>query len=115
MTVRLAVAGTPVISEQQAARLLQGDLKASSERERVAVAFADVLMTQPDQLSDTLAAELRQLFTDTQLAELTVKILKFNLQKVTVACGHDITVTAEALTKQGWAADGSFVAAPSPA
>ncbi len=112
MSVRLAVAGTPVISENTAAGILDGDLGVTSERERVAIAYADELMTQPGLISDALVAELRATFNDVQLAELTVKILKFNVQKILVACGHDYTMTPDALVKAGWGADGSFVTAP---
>jgi alkylhydroperoxidase family enzyme len=111
MTVRLAVAGTPVMPESTAGDILAGDLARVSERERVAIAFADELMTQPGQMSDQLVGELHRVFTDDELAELTVKILKFNMQKVTVACGHDMTMTVDTLNAHGWGADGSFVAA----
>jgi alkylhydroperoxidase family enzyme len=111
MTVRLAVAGTPVMPSADAVRILDGDLADVSEQQRLAIAFADVLMSQPGQLSDELVGKLRSHFTDGQLAELTVKILKFNMQKVTVACGHDMSMTQEAIMQQGWGSDGSFVAA----
>lgn len=110
MTVRLAVAGAPVISEQSAVSILDGDLGVAAEAQRVAIAYADELMTQPGRIGDELVAELHRHFTDGQLAELTVKILKFNLQKVPVACGHDVSMTQELVDRQGWA--GSFVAAP---
>jgi hypothetical protein len=114
MSVRLAVAGTPVISENKAVGILQGDLAVASERERIAIAYADGLMTQPGQIGDALVADLHAHFNDVQLAELTVKILKFNMQKVLVACGHDYTMTPDALIRSGWGADGSFVAVPEP-
>jgi exo-beta-1,3-glucanase (GH17 family) len=112
MSVRLAVAGTPVITETTAAGILAGDLAVTTQKERVAVAFADELMTQPGLISDELVAELHAHFNDVQLAELTVKILKFNVQKVLVACGHDYTMTPDLLVKAGWGGDGSFVTAP---
>jgi hypothetical protein len=111
MTVRLAVAGIPVVPEQKATSILCGDITVASERERVAIAYADELMTQPGQITDELVADLHAQFTHVQLAELTVKILKFNMQKVVVACGHDYTMTPDALVKAGWGADGSFVTA----
>ena len=112
MSVRLAVAGTPVISENIAAGILDGDLDVTTDRERVAIAYADELMTQPGQISDALVAELHAQFNNVQLAELTVKILKFNVQKVLVASGHDYAMTPDALVKAGWGADGSFVTVP---
>ena len=49
----------------------------------------------------------------TRFQVLTLKVLKFNQQKVTVALGADVTVTSENILDMAWAADGSFVAAPS--
>lgn len=51
--------------------------------------MADALMTQPGQLPDTLVAELRHHFTDQQLIELTLDVMKWNYQKVAVATGTD--------------------------
>ena len=113
MSVRLAVAGTAVLSEADALRARGRDLDGLSRRHRLAVAFAEDLMTQPGQMSARLINGLHDEFTDRQLVELTLKVLKFNQQKVTVALGADVTVTSENILDMAWAADGSFVAAPS--
>lgn len=112
MSLRLAVAGTPVLDETTARGVLDGDTAHVDDATKAALDFADVLMTQPGELDDALARRLHQHFTDGQLAELTVKVLKFNRQKITVACGHDEVMTAEEMATKSWAADGSFVAAP---
>lgn len=113
MSVRLAVAGTAVLSEADALRARDRDLDGLSQRHRIAVAFAEDLMTQPGQMSTQLIDGLHGEFTDQQLIDLTLTVLKFNQQKVTVALGADITVTSENILDMAWAADGSFVAAPS--
>jgi hypothetical protein len=60
--------------------------------------LADALMTQPSSLNDALVAELHRHFSDTQLAELTVDIMKWNYQKVSVALGVDDEVAPGKLT-----------------
>ena len=54
-----------------------------------AVAFATQLMTQPNSITQELLAELREFFSDDQLIELTLDVMKWNYQKVSVALGTD--------------------------
>jgi hypothetical protein len=68
-------------------------------------------MTQPGDLSDELVAELRAHFTAEQLVEITLKVMKFNVQKVMVALGTHEWMTAETLDDAKWNADGLYVAA----
>tara|TARA_B100000676_G_scaffold51753_1_gene50988 strand:+ start:861 stop:1112 length:252 start_codon:yes stop_codon:yes gene_type:complete len=56
---------------------------------KVAVAFATDLMTQPNSIKQELLEELREFFTDDQLIELTLDVMKWNYQKVSVALGTD--------------------------
>ncbi len=60
------------------------------DHHRAALALADALMTQPGSLGDDRVAELRRLFTDDQLVELTLDIMKWNAQKAPVALGTDV-------------------------
>ena len=54
-----------------------------------AVAFATQLMTQPNSITQELLDELREFFSDDQLIELTLDVMKWNYQKVSVALGTD--------------------------
>lgn len=69
-----------------------------SDRHRAAVAVADALMTQPGGLSHDQVVELRQHFSDAELVELTLDVMKWNYQKVSVALGVDHEVRPGALT-----------------
>lgn len=60
-----------------------------SERHKVALRFADAIMTQPGQISDELRSDLFVHFTREQIVEMTVDVMKWNYQKVTVALGTD--------------------------
>jgi len=53
------------------------------------VAFATQLMTQPNAITEELLMELRSFFSDDQLIELTLDVMKWNYQKVSVALGTD--------------------------
>ena len=46
-------------------------------------------MTQPNSITQELLAELREFFSDDQLIELTLDVMKWNYQKVSVALGTD--------------------------
>lgn len=56
---------------------------------KAAVAFATDLMTQPKAITQELLEELRKFFSDDQLIELTLDVMKWNYQKVSVALGTD--------------------------
>lgn len=66
-------------------------------------------MTQPSGLTDDQVAELRRHFTDAQLLELTLDIMKWNYQKVSVATGVDHEVRPGELTDLIFDADGHWV------
>ena len=53
------------------------------------MAFATQLMTQPNAITEELLMELRSFFSDDQLIELTLDVMKWNYQKVSVALGTD--------------------------
>ena len=78
----------------------------------MAVRLADNLMTRPGEIDDDTLAGLRLHFTDEQLIELTLKVLKFNVQKVKVALGTHRWMTPEELDTVAWNRDGTYVTAP---
>ena len=53
------------------------------------------MMTQPGQIDPTFVAELHLQFTATELLELTLDVMKWNYQKVSVALGADDELPAE--------------------
>ncbi len=89
--------------------MLGENTAAFADRHRVALALADALMTQPSSLSDDLVAELRAEFTDEQLVELTLDIMKWNAQKVPVALGTDVWLQPGELTDLVFDEQGNWV------
>ena len=63
-----------------------------SERHKVALRFADAIMTQPGQISDELRSALFVHFTREQIVEMTVDIMKWNYQKIPVSLRNDFEV-----------------------
>ena len=75
------------------------------------VALCDAVMTRPSDLPPDVIAQLRTSFTHEQLVEITLKVLKFNVQKTMVSLGTDDAMTAELLDEARWNSDGMFVVA----
>jgi hypothetical protein len=92
-------------------RALQHDGAGLSEAHRLAAVLADHLMTRPGDIDDATVAALRAEFTDEQLVELTLKVLKFNIQKVQVALDTHAWITAEEIDTLAWNRDGKYVTA----
>ncbi len=110
MTVRLAVAGHQVIDDNAVACAFDPSAMPTTDIHRAAVAFTDSLMTQPGEMSPELVDQLRSLYSPEQLVELTLKVLKFNMQKPMVALGTDFTATPELAARFPWAGDANFIA-----
>jgi hypothetical protein len=68
-------------------------------------------MTRPDSLDAATVRRLRDAFTDEQLVELTLKVLKFNTQKIYVALGTHRWVPAHEVGGAHWNADATYVPA----
>lgn len=68
-------------------------------------------MTQPGQLDPQTVADLRSHFTDEQLVELTLDIMKWNYQKVSVATGVDSEVRPGQLTDLRFDDEGHYIPA----
>lgn len=79
------------------------------ERYKVALRLADALMTRPGDISASLRADLVRYFTDEQVLELTLDVMKWNYQKVSVALGVDAEVRPGELTDLIFDEDGHWV------
>jgi hypothetical protein len=106
--VRLAVARDAGLDE---ATIADADGRGATldAATRATLALADDLMSRPGDLGPTVVAELRAHFTEQQLLELTLDVMKWNYQKVSVALGTDREV------HPGELADLRFDAAGNPA
>jgi hypothetical protein len=82
-----------------------------AEPHRLALALADALMVRPGDLDDETVRALRSTYTPEQLVELTLKVLKFNTQKIQVSLGTHHWFTADDLAAARWNKDGAFVVA----
>ena len=75
---------------------------------KAAVAFATDLMTQPKAITQELLEELREFFSDDQLIELTLDVMKWNYQKVSVALGTDREIKEGELSELHFDANGKW-------
>jgi hypothetical protein len=91
---------------------LRPDADGLAEQHRLAVQMSDALMTRPGDIDDATVAGLREHFTQDQLVELSLKVLKFNIQKTLVALGTHAWITPEQIDQLAWNRDGAYVAAP---
>lgn len=89
--------------------MFTGRTDAFPERHRAALALADAMMTQPTSLDESQVAALRRSFTDAQLVELTLDIMKWNAQKVSVALGLDDWLRPGQLSDLVFDDDGNWV------
>jgi alkylhydroperoxidase family enzyme len=111
MSIRLAVARQREDDREAVENAARGHDDSLSAAHRLAASLADVVMTQPGQLDDALVAELQANFTPAQLVEITLKTMKFNIQKVMVALGTDETITRVHIGTLSWNQDGTYVVA----
>ena len=96
--MRLAVAKHEGLDEDMVAKIHHYRTSDLPDHQKAALALADALMTQPGDISPDLRAELQRHFTDEQLLEITVDVMKWNYQKVSVALGVDAEVRPGELT-----------------
>jgi alkylhydroperoxidase family enzyme len=114
MSIRLAVARHDEHDRTEVERSFRAEDAGLAPEHRVAVEIADALMSMPGQLAAELVERARAVFTDRQLLELSLKVMKFNVQKVMVALGTDEPLDRESLAARSWNADGTYVAALEP-
>ncbi|MBN39751.1 MAG: hypothetical protein CL457_03720 [Acidimicrobiaceae bacterium] len=74
----------------------------------LATRFATNLMTQPNAITEEDLTELREFFTDDQLIELSLDVMKWNYQKVSVALGTDREVREGELSELHFDASGKW-------
>jgi hypothetical protein len=80
-----------------------------SERHKIALRLADSLMTMPGVLSDALITQLHAEFSREQLIELTLDVMKWNYQKVSVAMRTDVEMKPGELADLAFDEAGNFI------
>jgi len=80
-----------------------------SDAHKAALRLADLLMTQPGEIDDSLVAELQGHFSRDQIIELTLDVMKWNYQKVAVALRVDVEVRPGELVDLNFDADGHWI------
>ena len=80
-----------------------------SEQHKAALRLADAMMSQPGEMSAALVAQLKEHFTDAQLRELTLDVMKWNYQKVSVALRTDVEIRPGALVDLVYDERGNWV------
>lgn len=68
-------------------------------------------MTRPGDIDDVTVAALQAHYSPDQLVELTLKVLKFNVQKVMVALGTHSWIGPDQINTVRWNQDGTYVVA----
>ena len=99
MSLRLAVATQQGLDEATAAKVDRYETSDLSARHKVALRIADALMTYPGSIDARLRDEAHEQFSDEELLELTLDVMKWNYQKVPVALGLDAEVRPGQLTE----------------
>ena len=94
------------MDEDLASKIARDDTSGFTARQRIALRYADAHMTDPKSVDGELRAELRRWFSVSQTVELTLDVVAWNLQKVSVALGTDRPVDEEALSSLAFDADG---------
>jgi hypothetical protein len=88
----LAVAKQEGLDEPTIEKVRAYESSDLSERHKVALRFADAIMTQPGDISDELRSGLFVHFTREQIIEMTVDVMKWNYQKIPVSLRNDFEV-----------------------
>jgi hypothetical protein len=95
----LAVAKDAGLDEATIA-LLDADRRSGfSAAHAAALDLADALMTQPGGVGDELVTELHRHFSREQIIELTLDVMKWNTQKISVALGTDAPLRPDRLAE----------------
>src|SRR5215475_2788808 len=106
MSLRLAVARQQGLDDTMAAKVDRYEASDLAERHKVALRLADALMTLPGSISAELGEQARAHFSDEELVELTLDVMKWNYQKVPVALATDEEVKPGELIELAFDADG---------
>ncbi len=76
MHIRFAEA-QQLVDEARALEIVHAEESKLPAHEKVALEFAELLITAPDQISDTLFADLRRHYTDSEVIEICWFILNY--------------------------------------
>ena len=106
MSLRLAVARDQGVDESTADKIDRYERSDLSERHKVGLRVADALLTLPGSIDAELRHQAREHFSDAELVELTLDVMKWSYQKVAVALGTDAEVTPGRLTDLRFGSDG---------
>ncbi len=80
-----------------------------TDAQLVALELADLLMIDPEGVTDEFRARLAQHFSREQIIELALDVMKWSYQKVPVALGIDVEVRPGELTDLVFDAEGRWV------
>ncbi len=94
----MAVAKDHGLDEPTIAKVQNYESSDLAERHKVALRFADAMMTQPGQISSELRRQLFEHFGREEIVEMTVDVMKWNYQKIPVALRTDVEVRPGELT-----------------
>lgn len=85
---------------------------ALNDRHKIALRITDALIASTGALDGELAAQARREFSEAELAELCLYVIKFSTQKIGVALGTDgtdaVPTDADGVTYVAYNADGTL-------
>ena len=88
-SLRTTTGHNPGVDETMTAKVERYETSDLPERHKVALRFTDTMMTQPGEISSELERQLHRHFSDAELLELSLDVMKWNYQKVPVALRTD--------------------------
>jgi AhpD family alkylhydroperoxidase len=97
-SLRAATGVAAGVDETMTAKIERFESSDLPERHKVALRFADAMMTLPGEMSSELRRQLHQHFSDAELLELSLDVMKWNYQKVPVALRTDLEPNPGQLT-----------------
>ena len=106
MSLRQAVARQNGFDEAMAGKVDRFESSDLTDRHKAALRLADAMVTMPEEIDESLRAELRRHFSDDEILEITLDMMKWSHQKISVALGTDAEVTPGKLTEYDFDASG---------
>jgi hypothetical protein len=79
------------------------------DRQKTALAITEAIIIRPDSLDDAVVRRAREHFTDAQLVELVLDVMRNSANKVAVAFGADAPNVSEGLQAYDIGPDGDMV------
>ena len=87
--VRVGAARDAGVDDTMTAKIDNFEASDLPEHQKVALRLTDAFITQPNDISAELRAQVRKHFSDEQIVELMLDITKWSTQKLPVALGLD--------------------------